>query len=395
MADTADERPTRSWSAINNVLRSYRACDSSGNKNLAARYPLPKPSSARLLASSTELPFDVSARNSLAQLTTENGTILYLAYGSNLCYQTFQGMRGIRPLASINVVVPELRMTFDLAGLPYAEPCFANSATRIEEPAESSSMAEKLHREFGSDQPDYHKDHWKKGMVGVVYEVTLADYVHIIATEGGGSAYQDVVVTCHALPDGVHTVPTNPTEETAFRAHTLFTPPLPPPKPGRPVLGPVHRPDPSYAQPSARYLKLISDGADEHSLPGEYKDFIHSLRPYTVTTQGQRLGQFILLAMWGPFIQLVFAMSRLYQDENGRSPRWLVILGNAIFNNMWLSYDSFFKPLFGDGERTIYDDGDEAQNASRWSVLNRRNASQKKTKHDTNLADLEDLKSLV
>src|SRR5262245_9154043 len=41
-------------------------------------------------------------------------SVLYLAYGSNLCNETFRGVRGIKPLSQINVVVPSLRLTFDL-----------------------------------------------------------------------------------------------------------------------------------------------------------------------------------------------------------------------------------------------------------------------------------------
>ncbi|KAI4240334.1 MAG: hypothetical protein LQ352_007654, partial [Teloschistes flavicans] len=43
-----------------------------------------------------------------AASSRENKTYLYLAYGSNLAASTFQGTRGIRPLAALNVVVPEL-----------------------------------------------------------------------------------------------------------------------------------------------------------------------------------------------------------------------------------------------------------------------------------------------
>ena len=161
------------------------------------------------------------------------------------------------------------------------------------------------------------------------------------------------MVTCFPLTDGTDTVPSEPPSTPSFRAHTLFSPALPPPKPGSPRDphrgGRFHRPDPAYAQPSARYLKLIADGADEHALPAEYKAYLHGIRPYTITTQGQRLGRFVFLATWAPFVMLLFALQRVYQDERGKSPRWLVSLGHELFANVWRSYDGFFKPLFGDG----------------------------------------------
>lgn len=233
-------------------------------------------------------------------------------------------------------------MTFDLPGIPYTEPCFANSARR--DP-------------LGKPNPpplgeEYHKDMWKKGLVGVVYEVTPADYAHIIATEGGGASYQDIVVDCYELPSGVETVPEKPAT-AAFKAHTLFAPYSPPDAPRGGRLG---RPDPSYAQASARYLKLISDGAREHDIPKEYQDYLHNLRPYTITSPAQRVGQFVFLTLWAPFVAMYFALSQAFNDKKtGISPPWLVWFGGQLFGAVWRSYDGIFKRYFGDGERTIGD----------------------------------------
>jgi hypothetical protein len=205
-------------------------------------------------------------RTSLERLTsTSSSTILYLAYGSNLCAETFKGKRGIRPLSAVNVHVPSLDLTFDLPGIPYAEPCFAN--TRYHLPPSNSDS-------------DYHKDRWHKGLIGVVYEVTPEDYRTIIATEGGGASYQDVIVPCFPLPAGIKIV--DPTPSGApFDVHTLLSPSS---------TGRNQRPDPSYAQASARYLKLITDGAEEHELPSEYKAYLYNIRPYTITTVRQKIG---------------------------------------------------------------------------------------------------------
>ena len=262
-------------------------------------------------------------------------TYLYLGYGSNLSAETFLGKRQIRPLSQINVVVPEIALSFNLPGIPYTEPCFANSRYR------RSSSEEKGR--------DYHKDHWTKGLVGVVYEVTESDYAHIIATEGGGSGYQDVLVNCYSLSiNPKDKVPATPNGQ-AFKAHTLFAPES------------VHdsRPDPSYAQPSARYLKLITDGAAEHSLPYEYQDFLHQIRTYQLTTNQQRLGQFIFLTIWAPIFLFMFqGAARIFLRPDGTYPPWFAAWARATFMTCWASYDGFFKPLFGDGERTVGADGD-------------------------------------
>ncbi|TAQ87274.1 hypothetical protein B7494_g4385 [Chlorociboria aeruginascens] len=236
----------------------------------------------------------------------EEKTFLYLAYGSNLSAKTFKGNRGIKPLAAINVHVPSLTLTFDLPGIPYVEPCFANS--RYSTPSSEST--------------------WDKGLVGVVYEVTPADYRTIIATEGGGASYQDILVPCYPLSNSPTVSPTP--SGTPFEAHTLLSPPY--------LNGRLE----NYAQPSVRYLKLLTDGAEENSLPAEYKNYLYSLQAFTITTQ--RIGQVLFLALWAPFMVAILGLTKLFADEEGKVPRWL--------------------RRFGDGERTIGGDDEEA--AVRW-----------------------------
>lgn len=266
------------------------------------------------------------------------GTVLYLAYGSNLSAETFLGRRGINPLSEINVVVPELEMAFDLPGIPYSEPCFAN--TRRRRPTIFADGPEKsIPRET-----DYHKDRWHKGLVGVVYEVTKADYAHIIATEGGGASYQDILVDCYSLStDRRIPVPEHP-DGTSFKAHTLFAPS----KESR-----TSRPDPSWAQPSPRYMKLIVDGSYEHDFPLDYKEFLEGIRTYTITSTKQRLGQYIFFTLWQPLLTFLFVNAAIFADKNGRYPLWLISISAAVFRGVWASYDKFFKDVFGEGERTI------------------------------------------
>lgn len=267
-------------------------------------------------------------------------TVLYLAYGSNMCAETFKGARGIKPLSQVNVLAPELELTFDLPGVPYSEPCFANTRYRTQTPLSASAQTK-----------DYHKDRWHQGLVGVVYEVTKDDYATIIATEGGGSGYQDIVVSCYEIPEGSKEVDPHPTVEP-FKAHTLFAPASEPGTPPPKRRGRISRPDPSYAQPSARYLKLLTDGAEEHSLPNDYKEFLSQIRPYTITSARQQLGKSIFLSIWMPIILAIFAASRLFADDKGRLPKWMIVITAAVFASVWASYDNVFKSLFGDGERT-------------------------------------------
>lgn len=323
----------------------------------------PQTSATRLEASLDDAAFDLQREEHLVS-NNRSKTVLYLAYGSNLSIETFRGKRGIKPISQINVQVPCLRLTFDLPGIPYAEPCFANSGSRDPEndpPTESRTVLNEKTPllQATSEKEEYRKDAWHKGLIGVVYEVTPEDYAHIIATEGGGAAYHDILVYCHpfASADPHAPVPRNPTLPP-FKAHTLFAPATPPGEPPK-HRGRFQRPDTSYAQPSARYLKLITDGAAELDLPHEYREYISSIRPYTMTSAKQRVGQFVFLSLWAPLIMATLAMAAIFQDEDGKSPEWLVTVSGAIFKGAWDSYDNFFKKLFGDGERSITDGGQE------------------------------------
>jgi hypothetical protein len=302
--------------------------------------------------STVESPLPKLPHTSLERLSSNTEkTILYLAYGSNLSAETFKGNRGIKPLSAVNVHVPELSLTFDLPGIPYAEPCFANTCYRTPPATEHTAP-------LPSSDNDYHKDQWKKGLIGVVYEVTPEDYRTIIATEGGGASYQDVVVACYAIGEGDKIVDPAPSGPT-FKAHTLLSP-------EDSSNGRVPRPDPSYAQASARYLKLITDGGEEHALPEEYMAYLYNLRPYTITTYRQRMGSILFLGFWFPIILALISFTKLFADEDGKIPKWLARATGFMFDTVWASYDFGFKNVFGDGERTMGDDDDEERGVERW-----------------------------
>jgi hypothetical protein len=315
----------------------------------------------KFVAQSAATPKTSQARREASQgdLTVSDSqeTVLYLGYGSNLAAETFLGKRGIRPLSQVNVVVPSIHLTFDLPGIPYSEPCFGNCRYRSSDEKPSPSPS----------HPPYHKNAWRKGLVGVVYEVTKEDYAHIIATEGGGSGYTDVLVDCHTLSDDPNEeVPLEPSN-TPFKAHTLYAP-----------SNRIHRPDPDYAQPSARYLKLILDGAQEHDLPTEYRYFLANIRTYHATTAGQQLGLFVMLSFWGPVIALFFVGSKMFARPNGTYPAWFARFMQALFTAVWASYDKFFYAFFGDGERTIEGgDDDDSGDDCAWRSTSRDTSNEK------------------
>ncbi|KAI0125867.1 hypothetical protein BJ170DRAFT_451390 [Xylariales sp. AK1849] len=321
-------------------------------------------------------------------------TVLYLAYGSNLCANTFLGVRGIRPISSINVSAPAFDLTFDLAGLPYQEPCFANTAPRripkLPIPGDPTKPPIEL------PPPGYNEGilfpalpgrgpTWSKGLYGVVYEVTKEDFSTIVKTEGGGASYKDVQTLCIALPPAIR-IPEKPPipDLKPFLAHTLYAPRLPvdPPtdKWWQKLLTPVRRPEADYAQPSLRYLRLIKDGAAEHYLPQEYQNYLERLESYTITQKRQEVGKWLFMLLWAPMFTFFIGSSRLFADKDGKIPTWLAASMAVMINLAWLSYDGIFKKHFGDGERTMEEDDDEVDRRtirSRWLYAGDRNLNEK------------------
>ena len=330
------------------TLEKVTSKDDPAKPSYVKRKDLPEPSTTRLQATLEEHAFDIHSvtkdglPHEIGAKQEEPQTVFYLAYGSNLCAETFQGHRGIRPVSAVNVVVPDLSLTFDLPGIPYNEPCFANTKYR-----KASDAPPVKSSEDAINQDPY----WPKGLVGVVYEITLKDFAHVLITEGGGAAYQDVLIDCFPLPQGADHVPAEPTT-AAFKAHTLYCPVYPPGKAPPGSNAKFGRPNPGYAQPSVRYLKLLTDGANEHSLPLDYRMYLSQLQPYVMTTRGQRNGAFVLSWTWIPILNKVFALQRKFSDEKGRGASWTVPILTGVFRGIWITYDSFFVWVFGDGERT-------------------------------------------
>ncbi|KAK0391448.1 hypothetical protein NLU13_0949 [Sarocladium strictum] len=334
---------------------------------LSARPSIPETSVSRLAEAS-------ESTNSLDETEQpESNTVLYLAYGSNLCVETFLGVRGIRPLSQVNVSVPALQLSFDLPGIPYGEPCFANVDWRKIPKNPKVPPIPKLPPTPPIDppkppaldplNPPRAQMQWNGELMGVVYEVTKEDYRHIIQTEGGGASYKEIIVPCIPIPPAIEIPEKPPLPELPrpFLARTLFAPYVPderlPDDPRKDkwwfkYITPPHRPSKDYAQASDRYLKLIRDGAREHELPEEYQQYLHSLQPYTITTWRQRIGQFIFAGILVPLIMMFFKVGQYFADKNGNLPPVLMLLTAAIFNLSWRFYDVVLKHLFGDGERT-------------------------------------------
>ncbi|RPA95834.1 hypothetical protein L873DRAFT_1579608, partial [Choiromyces venosus 120613-1] len=239
-------------------------------------------------------------------------TVNYLAYGSNLASATLTSSRKIHPLRITPVRVPGLTLTFNLPGIPYLEPCFANVRLRSTQSGEEEEEGREL--------------------VGVVYEITRSDYDRLFASEGAGAAYQEYSVSC--IPLGA----AGGCEEVIART----------------LLCPEHTEALTRwtGQPSLRYLDLLRSGARERALPGEYVEYLDGLQGYRVTTLRQRVGRGFVLAVWAPAFLLTLVLNRVFAGEDGRAPGWAVGYGRWVTKTVWGSYDRCYKVVFGSGECT-------------------------------------------
>ncbi|KAI1101076.1 hypothetical protein F4804DRAFT_317070 [Jackrogersella minutella] len=366
-------------------------------------------------ASLSNIPITSPERLALASPDSPDGasvsTILYLAYGANLSKSVLD-RHDIQPISQINVSAPAFDLAFDLPGLPYWEPCFSNLTPRkipkLPIPGDPPKPP------FDPPRVDYDQQgeivgdkekclglvlppslppgipSWDKGLYGVVYELTRDDYRKIIKMEGNGSLYHDILAPCIALPPPLNIPEKPPIPELPkpFIAHTLYSPRLPSLKPPggddgdndgdsdnngddgeddprnkkwwQKLLLPVRRSNAGYAQPSARYLQLIRGGAREHYLPDDYQHYLARLEAYTITTWLQDVGRWLLLFTVLPFFLLILGLGFLLADKDDKVPRWLNAASAILANLAWTAYDAIFKPLFGDGERTIEEDDDDS-----------------------------------
>ncbi|KAF2001785.1 hypothetical protein P154DRAFT_544913 [Amniculicola lignicola CBS 123094] len=249
----------------------------------------------------------------------------YLAYGSNLCASTFQDNRGIQPISAVNVIVPELRLAWDVPGIPYVEPCYANAKRRPGHVQSSTS------RPLTGDRDP-------EALVGVVYEISADDFAHILRTEGQG--YMDTEVECFRLQVNTNGVTACP-REPPFKAHAVLA---------RDTTS-KRRQD---MQPSSRYLGLLVTGAREHNLPKEHVASLQSVATYKTSTVGQCIGKSLFAFFWFIPVLVGVALERQMADENGKIPGWVNSMVDKCYLAMWWTHDYLFGPLFGDGARSVH-----------------------------------------
>ena len=163
-------------------------------------------------------PADVSAGD--RALTNDPRTVWYFAYGSNMQRDTFERRRGLAPVERAVGVLPSYRLTFDLP----VGPGQRGVANLLAAPAART--------------------------YGVLYRIAREQVDRLDRSEGVPLAYRklwtEVTATTAAGGNGHGAC-------ASVCAFTYISP---------------HR-DPAR-KPSARYLRLLVEGANEHGLPSDY-----------------------------------------------------------------------------------------------------------------------------
>ncbi|OTA66115.1 hypothetical protein K449DRAFT_431589 [Hypoxylon sp. EC38] len=244
--------------------------------------------------------------------------IWYLAYGSNLSSSKFVHDRGITPLDTAVVSVPNFTLSMESAGVPYQEPSFASIR-----PLNNNA------------------DLKKKELLGTAYLVTPQQYSHIIASEGGGIAYKEVLVEID--PVGKTSEIEAPNEDNLGDGH----------KTARTLVSVmVRQPAP---RPSRRYMDLIIDGASESNYPTDYQNYLKALPSYQKPARGSaRIGAALFLSIWVPIMMLMERITKMaiswHGDEAGNAPHFVIWLVRVTVMSMWWYHDHIHAPLWGRGD---------------------------------------------
>ena len=159
-----------------------------------------------------------------AALQSEGLSVRYFAFGSNMASSVLQGRRGLRPvLPPVGGIVRGHELRFTVPGVPFVEPSFAS-----------------LERSPRADAVCH----------GVLYSLTVADWLRLCASEGVPTGYRVVTVPVERYDGGV------------VSAYSLTAGLL---------RSPVDLP------PSPRYLGLLQDGAEQVGLRPEWQQKLREI----------------------------------------------------------------------------------------------------------------------
>jgi hypothetical protein len=258
---------------------------------------------------------------------TDSETLWYFAYGSNMSSAKFTGSRGIVPLDAARVRIPDWQLTMEIPGLPYSEPAFSSLKPR------DAAIGGRVR------SPE---------AIGVAYLITAEQYRHVIASEGGGTAYADIEI----IGEGVSAEDRKKVENGAVMrtlgSSTMTRAPSPAPS-LRYLVGTSN--SLTDTELTCEHKNLLISGAAEAQLPLEYQAFLKHITPYNPPTSWwAQLGASLFLALWGPVMGLLEKITNSSIGPDGNAPRYVIWLVRFTVTIIWFEHDWLFAPIFGPGD---------------------------------------------
>lgn len=213
------------------------------------------------------------------------GSRVYFAYGSNVNTKTFNGTRGITPSAAYPAVLPGYELVFNVPGLPFVEPAFASVRRVVGEKPNTAPSTGRFAR-FATETH------------GVAYVVTDEQWRTILRTE---TSYvrEDVTLELFFPATAEGEIRAGPSGKThpegapqkIFATTLVFA---------DADVGGV------ALLPSARYLGLIREGADEWKLDKNWREYLRvAVQAYDPEISVTRsLGAAVAAASFAPIAAL-------------------------------------------------------------------------------------------
>ncbi|KAH8888280.1 hypothetical protein GQ53DRAFT_749209 [Thozetella sp. PMI_491] len=236
--------------------------------------------------------------------------VWYFAYGSNMSSTKFAGDRGIVALSTVAARVPRWRLGFLVPGLPYAEPAFGAIEPIPDDGTELASAAPTVQ--------------------GVLYLITRSQYVQVLASEGGGTAYRAIHVLAEPLSEDNRRRFGARIQAFSLQAHLLRKP---------------------AGLASLRYMNLILEGAQEAGLTSKYQAYLQRRPVYLAPETGRSaVGATVFLRLFGPVMGALERLTKSQIQSDGLAPLWVVLVVRYTVLALWAIHDIIFAPIFGRGD---------------------------------------------
>jgi hypothetical protein len=321
-----------------------------------------------------------------------------LSFGSNMSSETLTGRRRVVPRRSLPAVVPGHALSFDMLGLPYAEPAFAvlqrfrrGEETRPQAWWPAVARRERADADAGvalrapTPPPSPPVAH------GVLHLVSREDWRRVLASEGvldGGDA-EEVEDYDDGEDGGGRSSSSSGSNSESFgyrvaRVRCLAYSPCARDLQNVPLTGqedmqestlshlptvealtllsahPQHAAGGRRARPSKRYLSLLQKGAKEHGLSPEYRRWLESLDSYdasassssfsSVPAMAARTGLLAAgVAAAAPALPLVALAGAAALGRGGGGAEYANLAQRAL----WWAHDVALAPVLGDGGASV------------------------------------------